>query len=658
MDADTEVVGPAINEEGNPEDITPEKNQPSSDSTHRTVNFSSVKETNRTAMPPPKFVMFRAIGNDLPPRHALGQSYENVKFILEHEPDLVELDRWWIVNRIVDRKEEIRIIALLEEKKQKYIHIPVVTKEYAKCKMRYEVYGQRDMIHSIKFRELDYKMQVAILSNVYHDKNLYIMNNNGARNRMISEGMQLGARWILPFDGNCFLTKMAWEEMKMTMETQGNTTKYFQVPMARLTNNNMLLDPAFRPEAIEEPQIIFRNDAKERFNENMRYGRRPKVELLWRLRVPGPWDKWPRAIGPWEDYKLNYSTDIAGPNSVPTASWVARLFSGQSSLETNGALVDRGLMRAKGVSMLLDRMDVRVALETYGFNSSRLLVYNESILAAEKKLYNSKTDSRLNALIKSLIDYSEEAMEYGPFSVVNKKSFPPSGDKHDYYTPSPYFWPNPDTPNGLPYIRKDGSRVPGTELYTGESDRYDRSRIASFFGNTTILALGWYFTEEDKYAEKAALNIRTWFLDPATKMNPHMRFAQIQWGHRNNVGVNYGIIETKDLYYLLDAVRLIYRAGFLTDIEMTELKEWLRQFSDYIIESEQGQDEYYRNNNHGLFYDMQVSVIAAFINDVSRFLNHTERAKSRICTQFRPDGTLPHEMDRPKQLHYIMFTMQ
>lgn len=51
-----------------------------------------------------------------------------------------------------------------------------------------------------------------------------------------------------------------------------------------------------------------------------------------------------------------------------------------------------------------------------------------------------------------------------------------------------------------------------------------------------------------EYAERAALNIRTWFLDPETLMSPHMRFAQLRMGHKkdlDNGGFQSGIIETK-----------------------------------------------------------------------------------------------------------------
>src|SRR5688572_23529918 len=37
---------------------------------------------------PDDFVLYRIVGNDLYPRHAKGQSRQNLSFILEHEPRL------------------------------------------------------------------------------------------------------------------------------------------------------------------------------------------------------------------------------------------------------------------------------------------------------------------------------------------------------------------------------------------------------------------------------------------------------------------------------------------------------------------------------------------------------------------------------------------
>lgn len=82
----------------------------------------------------------------------------------------------------------------------------------------------------------------------------------------------------MPFDGNCYLSKKAFEEIRTQLDRSAPDIKHFVVPMKRLLNNSELLsNDDEKPKATEEPQIIFRYDSTEEYNLNMRYGRRSKV---------------------------------------------------------------------------------------------------------------------------------------------------------------------------------------------------------------------------------------------------------------------------------------------------------------------------------------------------------------------------------------------
>ena len=52
--------------------------------------------------------------------------------------------------------------------------------------------------------------------------------------------------------------------------------------------------------------------------------------------------------------------------------------------------------------------------------------------------------------------------------------------------------------------------------------------------------------------------------------------AQILWGTNNNKGDNTGVIEFKDFYFLLDAVRIVHRSGAFHDADMDGLRSWFR----------------------------------------------------------------------------------
>ena len=69
-------------------------------------------------------------------------------------------------------------------------------------------------------------------------------------------------------------------------------------------------------------------------------------------------------------------------------------------------------------------------------------------------------DGALKAAMARLIREADAMLSAGPFSVTQKTLSPPSGDKHDYRSVGPYWWPDPEKPDGLPYTRKDGQVNP------------------------------------------------------------------------------------------------------------------------------------------------------------------------------------------------------
>src|SRR5690242_21919794 len=97
---------------------------------------------------------------------------------------------------------------------------------------------------------------------------------------------------------------------------------------------------------------------------------------------------------------------------------------------------------------------------------------------------------------------ARKALTSGPFSVTSKAVTPPSGDKHDYMSQAPYFWPDPKSRNGLPYIRRDGERNPEIEKIS------DHRSLDQLIAATETLALSHYFTGNETHAEKAVSLLR------------------------------------------------------------------------------------------------------------------------------------------------------
>lgn len=242
------------------------------------------------------------------------------------------------------------------------------------------------------------------------------------------------------------------------------------------------------------------------------------------------------------------------------------------------------------------------------------------------------------------------AMNVGPYSVMDKQDVPPSGSKHDYMSLAPYWWPDPASKNGLPFIRRDGRINP--ERYKVPDDReFNETRNA-----VHALALGYYFTGNEAYAKRAVLLLRTWFLNPATRMNPNMNYAQAVPGV--NTGRGIGLIDVHEMPQLLDAITLLSDSPAMTGAEKEGLRNWFAQYMKWLQTSKNGQDEAAAKNNHGSWYDEQLVGIALFLGDKDLARDVAEAAKTkRIAAQIKPNGSEPLELARTKSFSYSVFNL-
>ncbi len=254
-------------------------------------------------------------------------------------------------------------------------------------------------------------------------------------------------------------------------------------------------------------------------------------------------------------------------------------------------------------------------------------------------------DKTLAPAVAQLERDAQETLRSGPFSVVTKDTLPPSGDKHDYLSQAPYFWPDSSKPNGLPYIRRDGERNPEINKIS------DHRSLDQMVSAVETLALAYYYMGNDAYAARAVQLLRAFFLDPATRMNPHLQFAQFIPGV--NTGRGIGLIETRGLTRVVDAIGLLAGSKELTRMDQQGLQDWFTKFLNWMLESKNGRDESAARNNHGTYYDLQVTSFALFLGrrDLARDTLQAARYK-RIAVQIEPDGRQPLELARTKAWSY------
>ena len=274
----------------------------------------------------------------------------------------------------------------------------------------------------------------------------------------------------------------------------------------------------------------------------------------------------------------------------------------------------------------------------------RVFQLNPASLARLKQ----RPDPALNALATK---EAEKAMKTLPLSVMDKKPTPPSGDKHDYMSMARYYWPNPATPNHMPYVRRDGYDNPEIKTIS------DHDNLAHMTKASRALALGYYLTGDERYAEHAILLLRAWFLAPATAMHPNLNFAQYKAGL--NTGEAFGILDARSLPLAIDAVGLLAGSKSWTAVDDTGIRRWFADYYTWLTNSAAGKHESAAHNNHGSWFQEQAAPIAVYLDRTEDARRMAERVREqRIPNQIDAQGMQKYEMARTKSFSYSAFNLE
>ena len=133
-----------------------------------------------------------------------------------------------------------------------------------------------------------------------------------------------------------------------------------------------------------------------------------------------------------------------------------------------------------------------------GSNAARVFTVLDDRKIAALKASLEKKEVTYIAYYQDVLKTADKQLTGKLTSVVTKTQTPSSGDKHDYLSLAPYWWPNPAKTDGLPWIRKDGQVNP---LTRGEN--VDQPAKDAMFKRSEALATACYFSDDRKYAQRA-----------------------------------------------------------------------------------------------------------------------------------------------------------
>lgn len=256
---------------------------------------------------------------------------------------------------------------------------------------------------------------------------------------------------------------------------------------------------------------------------------------------------------------------------------------------------------------------------------------------------------QITDLLRSeIISRAEEALHEEPITITSFVAERSTGGIHDFYSEGDYWWPNPKDPAGA-YIRRDGETNPDNFV----AHRHAMIRLSTLVGDLTS---AWLITKDEKYIRRAWMHIYAWFVDPDTRMNPNLQYAQAIKGIATGRGI--GIIDTIHLLEVVQSLILMEKEHGVSFEEADEVRAWFAEYIKWLTTHPYGIEEMKAKNNHGTCWVLQVAQFARYTNNREMLDFCRNRYQTVLLpSQMAKDGSFPLELKRTKPYGYSLFNL-
>jgi hypothetical protein len=251
--------------------------------------------------------------------------------------------------------------------------------------------------------------------------------------------------------------------------------------------------------------------------------------------------------------------------------------------------------------------------------------------------------------VRRLRAEADRRMKEGPWTVTFDRPKGLEIDVHDYYSEAPYWWPNPENPDG-PYVRRDGEVNPS---------RFMANRTALNSMCETVLTLGTaaFLLDDPHYAQRAARVIQAWFINPKTRMNPNLDYAQAIPGVPD--GRDAGILDGRSFIRAIQGMEFLAHTGVWDPKDQAAVRKWFEEYLHWLNDSKLATEERRTGDNHASWWTAQVAAAATFVEDRQATQLAFNYYRDRIFPrQIRGDGSAPREEARTKSLTYSSFNLE
>lgn len=249
-------------------------------------------------------------------------------------------------------------------------------------------------------------------------------------------------------------------------------------------------------------------------------------------------------------------------------------------------------------------------------------------------------------LIAQTLEKANKQLSLKPVTITATVCSRSAGGKNDFYSEGDYWWPDPANPDG-PYIQRDGETNPENFV----AHRIAMIRFSDIVGT---LASAYKLSHQKRYAVAAIDHFRAWFIDPETRMNPSLLYAQAIKGKVTGRGI--GIIDTIHFLEVIKALEAL--KSQISSDDYAQIVNWFKEYTQWLNTHPYGLSERDSLNNHGTCWALQVAVFASFTGNAAL----VDFCRKRYMQVFIPNqmdlnGSFPLELKRTKPYGYSLFNL-
>lgn len=249
-------------------------------------------------------------------------------------------------------------------------------------------------------------------------------------------------------------------------------------------------------------------------------------------------------------------------------------------------------------------------------------------------------------LIAQTLEKANKQLSLKPVTITTTVCSRSAGGKHDFYSEGDYWWPDPANPDG-PYIQRDGETNPENFV----AHRIAMIRFSDIVGT---LASAFKLSHQKRYAVAAVDHFRAWFIDPETRMNPSLLYAQAIKGKATGRGI--GIIDTIHFLEVIKALEAL--KSQISSEDYAQIVNWFKAYTQWLSTHPYGLAERDALNNHGTCWALQVAVFASFTGNAALVDFCRKRyMQVYIPNQMDLNGSFPLELKRTKPYGYSLFNL-